>query len=220
MGQNRKSRSYLDFYTFQNNHGYFFHIDWELFEVDNPEATIQDNKFSIYSIEKNEIAKYFKTDNFTSGTVLVISDLRDEWSFDKLKKLKKELEKFVISPLDKSSSGDFDVYIETDYLSKESKKEIDGLINNKVFEELDFRTTSVEAQIDNNGEILTTILQHDGNYIFKIKEKNPYTKLKNLKTKIYFLNTAAKGFFSKKTGYKHLEYGSIFMFLNGFRVSP
>lgn len=210
----------LDFYTFQDNQGYYFHIDWELFEVDNPEATIQDNKFSIYSIEKDEISKYFKTNNFTSGTILVISDLRDEWSYDKLKKLKKELEKFVISPLDKFSSGDFDVYIETNYLSNENKKEIDGLVNNKIFEELDFRTTSVEAQIDDNGKILTTILKHDGNYIFKIKEKNPYTKLKNLKTKIYFLNTAAKGFFTKKTGYKHLEYGSIFMFLNGFRVFP
>lgn len=210
----------LDFYTFQDNKGYYFHIDWEAFEVDNPEATIQDNKFSIYSVEQDEILKYFKIDNLKSGTTLVISDLRDNWSYDKLVKLKKELEKFVISPMDKSSNGDFDVYIETNYLSDEEKKEVDGLVNNKIFEELDFRTTSIDAQIDEKGEILTTVLKHDGNFIFKIKEKNPYTKLKNIKTKIYFLNTASKGFFTKKTGYRHLEYGSIFMFLNGFRVFP
>lgn len=188
----------LDFYTFQDNKGYYFHIDWEAFEVDNPEATIQDNKFSIYSVEQDEILKYFKIDNLKSGTTLVISDLRDNWSYDKLVKLKKELEKFVISPMDKSSNGDFDVYIETNYLSDEEKKEVDGLVNNKIFEELDFRTTSIDAQIDEKGEILTTVLKHDGNFIFKIKEKNPYTKLKNIKTKIYFLNTASKGFFTKK----------------------
>lgn len=210
----------LDFYTFQDNKGYYFHINWEDFEVDNPEATIQDNKFSIYSVEKDEILKYFKTDHLKSGTILVISDLRDNWSYDKLVKLKKELEKFVISPMDKSSNGDFDVYIETNYLPDEEKKEVDGLVNNKIFEELDFRTTSIDAKIDEKGEILTTVLKHDGNFIFKIKEKNPYTKLKNIRTKIYFLNTASKGFFTKKTGYRHLEYGSIFMFLNGFRVFP
>lgn len=210
----------LDFYTFQDNKGYYFHIDWEAFEVDNPEATIQDNKFTIYSIEKDEILKYFRTDNLESGTTLIISDLRDNWSYDKLEKLKKELEKFVISPMDKSSSGDFDVYIETDYLSETDKKNIDGLVNNKVFEELNFRTTSIETSIDKEGKILTTLLKHDGNFIFNIKEKNPYTKLKNINAKIYFLNTAAKGFFTKKTGYRHLEYGSIFMFLNGFRVFP
>ena len=209
----------LDLYTFKNNEGYYFHIDWEDFEVDNPESTIQDAKFDIYKIEKDELKKFYKT-NITSGTVLVISDLRDIWPYDKLSKLKKELEKFVISPSDKSSEGDFEVYIETDYLESNLKKEIDGIVHNKIFEELEFRTTSISASIDPDGDILKTTLTHDGNNIFTIKEKNPYTNLKNVNAKIYYLNTASKGFFTKKTGYKHLEYGSIFMFLNGFRVFP
>ena len=209
----------LDLYTFKNNEGYYLHIDWEDFEVDNPESTIQDAKFDIYKIEKDELKKFYKT-NITSGTVLVISDLRDIWPYDKLSKLKKELEKFVISPSDKSSEGDFEVYIETDYLESNLKKEIDGIVHNKIFEELEFRTTSISASIDPDGDILKTTLTHDGNNIFTIKEKNPYTKLKNVNAKIYYLNTASKGFFTKKTGYKHLEYGSIFMFLNGFRVFP
>lgn len=210
----------LDLYTFKDGKGLYFHIDWEDFEVDNPEATIQDKKFIIYDTEKEELNNKFKVSDFNSGTILIISDLRDNWTYDKLSKLKKELEKFVISPVDKSSSGDFDVYIETNYLNDENKREIDGLVNNKVFEELDFRTTSIETSIDKEGKTLTTLLKHDGNFIFNIKEKNPYTKLKNINAKIYFLNTAAKGFFTKKTGYRHLEYGSIFMFLNGFRVFP
>ncbi len=210
----------LDLYTFQGEECFYFHINWETFEVDDPDLTIQDNKFSIYRIEKSEILKYFKNKNFQSGTMLIISDLRDCWPFEKLMKLKKELEKFTLSPLDKSSTGDFDVYIQTNYLENPQKQEIEGLVVNKVFEELNFRTTSIEASIDSKGKVLTTILKHDGNFIFKIKEKNPYSKLKNITSKIYYLNTASKGFFTKKTGYKHLDYGSIFMFLNGFRVFP
>lgn len=209
----------LDLYTFKNNEGYYFHIDWETFEVDNPESKIQDAKFEIYKIKKEELKKVYKT-NFTSGTVLVISDLRDVWPYEKLSKLKKELEKFVISPNDNSSDGDFEVYIETNYLENNLKKEIDGLVHNKIFEELEFRTTSIETSIDHNGNILQTTLKHDGNNIFSIKEKNPYFRLKDISAKIYYLNTASKGFFTKKTGYKHLYYGSIFMFLNGFRVFP
>lgn len=210
----------LDLYTFKDNKGYYFHIDWEVFEVDDPQKTIQDTKFSIYEINRNELVKLFNTDAFSSGTLLVISDLRDTWPYDKLSKLKKELEKFVISPSNKSSSGDFDVFIETNYLEKNLKNEINGLVTNKIFEELDFRTTSIEAAIDTDGYILKTSLMHDGINLFSIKEKNPYTRLKNINVKIYYLNTASKGFFTKKTGYKHLEYGSIFMFLNGFRVFP
>lgn len=211
----------LDLYTIQKEKdGYHFHIDWEKYELDDPTITIQNYKFPIFKQSREELKTVFNSSYFTSGTTLVISDLRSQWDISKLDKLKKELEKFVISPNDEMSIGDFDVFIETNYLNKTDKGLIEGLIQNKVFDELEFRTTSVESKIDKSGEKLITSLKHDGNTIFTITEKNPYTKLKNIKSKIYYLNTASKSFFTKKTGYRHLDYGSVLMFLNGFRVFP
>ena len=63
-------------------------------------------------------------------------------------------------------------------------------------------------------------LRHDGNFVFRSTEMNPYPQIKNVSLNLYFLNQPAKAFFNRKTGYRSVEYGSVFLFLNGFRVFP
>jgi len=211
----------LDLYTIQKDtDGCQLSIDWEDYEVDDSNIQISDNKLMVYAKKKKELEKFFGTTGYTSGTVLVISNLRSKWGFDELKKLKKELEKFVINPSDELSVGDFDVYLETNYLSALDKAKIDGLVENKIFDKLNFKTTSILSCISEDGKTLKTTLAHDGNDIFTIEEINPYSKLKNIKAKIFYLNQASKVFFAKKAGYKSIDFGSIFLFLNGFRVFP
>ena len=44
--------------------------------------------------------------------------------------------------------------------------------------------------------------------------------MKNIKVTLYYLNTYAKVYFRKQTGVRSVEFGSIFLFLNGFRITP
>jgi len=210
----------LNLYTItKDSNGYHLSINWEDYEVDDPNIKISDKKINVFTKTKDELREVFGA-AFTSGTVLVISDLRHIWEYNKLDKLKKELEKFVVCPTDQMSVGDFDVYIKTNYLNNKDQEKIDGLVENKIFSELGFRTTSIESSIPKDGKTIETTLRHDGNEIFTVIEKNPYSRLKNIKSKLYYLNQASKSFFTKKTGYRHLDYGSVLMFLNGFRIFP
>ena len=57
--------------------------------------------------------------------------------------------------------------------------------------------------------------------IFRLIEKNiDFPLLKDIKITIYYLNPYAKGFFKKQTGIDSVEFGSIYLFINGFRIPP
>lgn len=57
--------------------------------------------------------------------------------------------------------------------------------------------------------------------ILGIKEKNEfYPEIKHAKCYLYYLNPYSKAFFTKQTGVRPVEYGSIYLFLNGFRIPP
>ena len=98
---------------------------------------------------------------------------------------------------------------------------LSGVIENKIFEQLDFATTSIEAEISADGGSIVTVLKDKGETIFNIAEKNTeYKHIKNIKIIIYFLNTYAKAFFTRKSGIRPVDFGSIFLFIDGFRVNP
>jgi len=63
-------------------------------------------------------------------------------------------------------------------------------------------------------------LQDRGDLIYYLKEKNPYTDLKNVSIYLFQLNRAAKSNFTRLMGMEPVKYGSVFMYKNGFRVYP
>jgi signal transduction histidine kinase len=176
---------------------------------------------------------------FQKGVVLEIIKLRSNWVYsnkndrgeivdwntDKLVNLKKYLEK-LINPNQAFEKNDFGIYLDapefvTENNNKEDYQKFIGKVKNTIFEKLDFKTTSIESEIIEDGTINLTTLKDKGQTIFWIKEKNTFLpELKNVKVIIYFLNQYAKAFFTKQTGFRPLEYGSIYLFLNGFRIPP
>ncbi len=57
--------------------------------------------------------------------------------------------------------------------------------------------------------------------IYHIKEVNKdFSLLSNAKIDLYFLNTSAKHNFTRKMGVQVVNFGSVFLFKNGFRVQP
>lgn len=203
----------LDIYTrTKNGDLIWLPIDWREFEVTDREKEIGSVDLFPRVITESEFTRNTDLKRFSSGTALIIGQLRSVWGEDKLGGLKKELERFVVDP-----SNNFSVFL---YSKDFDSKDLNGKIENKIFDKLDFRTTSIHSQIAEDGENIRTTLKHDGNEVFTLTEVNTYQHLRDIKASIYYLNQPAKAFFKKETGYRLVEFGSVFLFLNGFRVFP
>ena len=208
-------------------------IDWTQYENDSKqefdtvEATISQVQDFPLSLPK--------TDG-KSGTVLLITNLRSIWGREKLQKLKRELMK-LISPFS-DTSPDFEIELiapdqkdsdEKDAKynvhlpqSKDKRLIVNGKIDNLIVEVLSKRTTVIKVSIVNNGDTIESILEDRGEIVYHISESNPYFGLKSsgLVADIYYLNRSAKTVFARRMGLPSVQFGSIFLFRNGFRVFP
>ena len=208
-------------------------IDWTLFEIDS--------KVEFHTVE----ARIAEIETFPSfagkqkrgvGTILEITPLRSEWPRAKLQKLNRELMK-LINPFSEQSAT-FNIEIvapaqreqddnDVRYNSKlragrESRTIVNGKVENPVLEVLRDRTTVIRVAVVNNGESIQSTLKDRGELIYEIIEPNPYPGLSDTEflVDIYFLNRSAKLVFARRMGLPSVQFGSIFLFRNGFRVHP
>lgn len=179
--------------------------------------------------------------DFKNGVVLEISNLRSIWSRQKILNLKWSLEKLInpFAEVDKKDGSEtFDIEIicpEEIQKDNELKKQenfnyrdiVNGSVKNFVFETLDIKTTRISIEtkeIFKNGEkksLLITKLLDRGNLIYEIEELNPYNYIPiGSRMQLFYLNLAAKINFTKLMGVRAKDFGSIFLFNNGFRVFP
>ena len=184
-------------------------LDWDRFENDDKKEFI--NIAVDYEEENKE---------FDNGTKIIISDLREQWEKSDVLQLKKALKR-LINPDIEQNDDIFEVYLWMD-LPQGSliEDEVNGKIVNDVFERLNIKTTSISVSISKTGEYINTELYDRGTYIYSIKEKNPYTQLKGISAKIFYLNRNAKTEFTKSMGVEPVKYGSVFVYKNRFRIYP
>jgi len=200
-------------------------IDWKVFEKEGQiDFNIQDVEFEIENLNEKDFISSTGYSKFESGTILEIACLREYWHSNKIVSLKRQLER-LINPNQAFKKSDFVVkIIASEFVQHDKEQEdynkINGDVKNKIFEKLDFRTSSIQAKIDAKGEFITTTLQDRGNEIFLLKERNLFSQLSNIDISIFYLNTYAKAYFTKQTGIKSIDFGSIFLFINGFRIPP
>ena len=207
-------------------------VNWNDFEVENEhELEIQHIDLKYRTVSDGEFLDRFSR-KMLKGTLLEITNLRstwsqlnprkETWSKGELLDLRHYLEKLA-SPSAAFSKNTFQLklhapeFADSDELADEHKK-INGIIQNKIFEKLPYTTTVIQSEITPENEIVTT-LTDKSRQIVKITEKNYLKNLKGLKISIYYLNPYAKAYFTKQTGIRSVDYGSIFLFVNGFRVS-
>ncbi len=197
-------------------------INWELFEEKGRDDEISNIDLQCHIMNKGSFFKEIDDRLFKHGTILKIKKLRSDWGSRKLKKLISELEKF--SPaLD--SKFDVFIYSNTEYSDKASDKwlneKLNKKINNNILEKLSFKTTCIKSRIDPSGKTLVTSLYYQGDELYTYTVANPYEHLKNISIEIHYLDTLSKSYFRKKIGDINVnDYGSIFLFYNGFRISP
>jgi len=191
------------------------HIDWNDFEKD------AHARFEIIPIHQStpQTIRY----SVSHGTVLEICQLRDDWSRDKLLRLKQSLRK-LINPERSRNERSFRILLdvpdelELDKEAREERERVNGEVSNFIFEELELKTTEIECTVDNLGKTITTRLNDRGTLIYQLVEANPFGDLKDVHISLFALNRSAKLHFKKIMGVDHVSYGSIFLYKNGFRV--
>jgi len=160
------------------------------------------------------------------GTVLEISNLKSEWNRVKFLQLKDALAK-LINPNTQNSNDEFKIIInvedevDNDRFEVDSRKIVNGEVENLIFETLDLKTTKIVSKVGTKESgVIETELFEGGKLVYSIKERNTLSHLFNVEYVIYFLNTSAKNTFTRRMGLHSVEYGHIFMYKNGLRVYP
>ena len=206
-------------------------VDWSRFER-NQKDLFQKIPVEHSVLRKNEYG-------IKHGTILEITGVqKDFWNRDNFRKLKEKLSKLVRPDLNTSEAVQkFKIILTVPdelaadkeallYAKRQKVTEIEqyyntvnGEIKNFVFNELDIKTTKIEAAINDKG-VITTRLSDRENFIYEVREKNEFDLLSNVSITLYFLNRSAKVTFHKRTGVEHVDFGSLFIYKNGFRVYP
>lgn len=214
-------------------------LDWRKFDIDHS------NKFSDVEIDYQDdnsdfdLPKYIKKSNH--GTVIKIERLKNNWDRSKLKKLKASLSK-LINPV--SSAGEqFKIFI---HAPNETTKDriiltkikddvshfpneiihnnqiINGEVNNFVFKILEKKTTYLTVKFSENGSHIISTLIDRGETVYKIKEPNIYKEIEksSFYCQLFFLNKTAKINFTRQVGIRPVNFGSVFLFRNEFRILP
>lgn len=192
-------------------------INWKDFEQKD------DEDFTKVGISHRILTNYSLPfpEKSISGTILEISDA-SYWDREKLKNLKHSLEK-LINPF--SEGDDFKIEIicerelERDKSELIERNKINGIIKNSILDVIKLKTTEIDVVV--SSEIVSTKIFDRGVLIYHIEEKNTFNPfIDDLKINLYYLNRSAKINFNKIMNVQPVQYGSIFLFKNGFRVQP
>jgi len=198
-------------------------INWQDFEQ-NP----KNDFINVNVIHSNPSNIDFSDKQY--GTVLEIKGLRSSWPRRKKQELKHSLEK-LINPFSSNEKNrieeNFSIIIEDPEEHEADKKEkldrnkVNGLVKNILFEKLKLKTTQILMEVEPYGEYVHTSLIDRDIPIYNIKEKNDSSpQLKNIRYQLFYLNRSAKLNFNKIMGMNVKDYGSVFLYKNGFRVYP
>jgi len=210
-------------------------VDWQRFEKDSKEHF------------ENVPVTYTETDAFElptelqkfsaalkHGTVIEIQKLRRRWERSRILALKSSLAKLINPFGDKGDRFSIDITAPAEesedqrIQAKAAKSRdeplpreiVNGPVGNFIFAALREKTTFISVSIE-DGRINTSLTDR-GELIYKIREPNPYKNLEHsgFRCDIYYLNQSAKVTFARRVGLPSVQFGSVFLFRNGFRVYP
>lgn len=189
-------------------------VDWQDFEKDSKD------EFGTVDVILGERASFPQTleaaPHSEHGTVLRIEGLRHEWNKEAVEKLRRYLAK-LIDPFGTTDDIEVSTYLAGADPDVDS---VNGPISNDIADVLKSKTTRIAVKIE-SGKIHSTLIDR-GRVIYEIEEPNPYRYLDDavINGQIFYLNRSAKQTFSTRMKVRPIDFGSVFLFLNGFRVFP
>jgi signal transduction histidine kinase len=201
-------------------------VKWSNFENKATlESTIQSVPVDLGQISLSDYRKATGFSSFDHGTTIVISALRANWDREKLVTLRRSLERFV-EPNAAFESNSFSIELQADEFEETESSEdpsdrINGKIENQIFQKLKYNTTYITASISEDAKSIKTELFHEGQRVYSVVEKNTdFPLLSNVKLVLHYLNSYKKAYFKRQTGLTNIDFGSVFLFLNGYRIPP
>lgn len=205
-------------------------VNWDRFEVNAKE------EFATVPLQHDTSAEFDLPKGVTlgeSGTVLEIGGLREEWGREKLLRLRAALAK-LINPFG-GNKDNFRVWLHVPdeeardkaALAEETDEAttnvVNGPIENFIFDTLKGKTTHLEVIVSDDGADLYSTLTDRGELIYRIREPNrdyPLLAGTGFSCNLFYLNRSAKMTFKHRMGVSSVQFGSIFLFKNGFRIFP
>ena len=192
-------------------------VQWEDFEA-NSRDLFQHVNVDLATVEgfPDDVPVPVPTD---SGTVLKIEDLRAHWFADEIIRLRQYLEK-LIDPFGTTQDTPVHISVVDSRLDDEELEELQGPVGNDISDLLSEKTTRIEVNIE-EGQIHSRLVDR-GREVYRITEASRYEGLKDASVheNVYYLNRSAKHTFTRRMGISSVQFGSIFLFLNGFRIFP
>lgn len=154
-----------------------------------------------------------------SGTALRIDGLRGNWSKHEIQRLRQYLEK-LIDPFGSTPDTPVHIGVRDRSLDDKTLSGLVGPVRNNISDLLTEKTTRIHVTIEGN-RIRTRLLDR-GREVYRITEDNQYEGLSKatVVADVYYLNRSAKKTFTQRMGVRPVTFGSIFLFLNGFRIFP
>lgn len=200
-------------------------VDWKNFESDDQ------RRFEDIDIEHGEVKEADVPGAVGRGTVLKITGMRSQWTYERLQDLRDELQKLITPEVPaeekKRNNQTFQIIVEAPEFSEKDRRQTDpaervnGPIQNFLFERLKIKTTELTCRFSKSGKTIETSLVDKGQLIYDIAEGNAeWPALANVSFHIFYLNRAAKIAFKRTVGVEPVKYGSVFLYKNGVRVQP
>lgn len=207
-------------------------VDWEDFERD---ALAEFKDVPVGWSEASAFDLPRVVTSMTSGTVLEIGRLREGWDREKLLRLRAALAK-LINPFG-PADDDFSVTIHApdendadererrraEALDEVSSQVVNGPVSNFIFDTLRDKTTHLEVAVSDDGAHLLSTLTDRGALVYHIREPNldyPLLAGSGFRCNLFYLNRSAKATFARRMGMASVQFGSVFLFKNGFRIFP
>jgi len=186
----------------ETNLGYSWKVDWEDFDKAN--TTVSQVKADLETVTglnlKNEIYSKFnhisglkdllKITTFNSGTIIKISDLSDDWEYDQLEKLFRNLE-MLLPPKEQS---DFDIHFYST-----SQIENFGKVKSAYYDDFDYKIKASYLNDENKTltlkvtrrELDVDALENRYKEVFDYKDMKEYPyRLKDFKSKTITINSS------------------------------
>lgn len=217
----------LDMYTQRKGEALLHvEVDWTAFEGKRKvEDSIQKVDVLLREATPELMKKRVGRSLRPKGTLLVITGLRQTWDRERLLSLKRTLQRFV-NPIAAFDRGIVEITIDAigqrdDDVLSEVHDRVNGPVANQVFEKLKFKTTYLHACLDESGTLLTTELFHEGQRVYRlVEERNDFLPLKGVDVVLHYMNPYKKAYFKRETGLHLVDFGSVMLFVKGYRVPP
>ncbi len=206
-------------------------VDWGEFEKNSQDIF---NDIAVFHNISDEMILPTGIEKIETGVIVEISDLRDSasWNRAKLLRLKRHLAKLINPFGDETSKIEVHLHSQNE-LSEDYQAEkkgtnekpaqlVNGPVKNFIFETLKKKTTWLHVYIKSDGWIYSDLIDR-GELIYRIREQATfYPDLigSEFGCQIFYLNQSAKQTFHRQMSVSSIEFGSLFLFRNGFRVFP